>query len=48
VRKGQRVALAMRNFPEWIASFVAVTSVGAVAVPLNAWWLTDELVFAMR
>ncbi|MFT7598212.1 MAG: long-chain acyl-CoA synthetase [Acidimicrobiales bacterium] len=38
----------MRNFPEWIASFVAVTSVGAVAVPLNAWWLTDELVFAMR
>jgi long-chain acyl-CoA synthetase len=38
----------MRNFPEWISSFVAITSIGAVAVPLNAWWQTDELVFAVQ
>ena len=48
VRKGDRVAIAMRNYPEWIASFTAIVSIGAVAVPLNAWWQTDELVFAIE
>ena len=48
VGKGDRVAIAMRNFPEWISTFVAITSIGAVAVPLNAWWQTDELVFAVQ
>jgi len=48
VTKGDRVALAARNYPEWIASYVAIVSVGAVAVPLNAWWLSDELVFAIE
>lgn len=47
VAKGDRVAIAMRNFPEWISAFVAITSVGAVAVPLNAWWQADEIVYAM-
>lgn len=47
VQKGDRVAIAMRNYPEWIASFVAIVSVGAVAVPLNAWWQTDEFGFAI-
>ena len=47
VVKGDRVAIAMRNYPEWIAAFVAITSVGAIAVPLNAWWVTDELVYAL-
>lgn len=48
VTKGDRVAIAMRNYPEWIAAFVAITSVGAVVVPMNAWWVTDELVFAIE
>ena len=48
VAKGDRVAIAMRNYPEWIAAFVAITSVGAVVVPMNAWWVTDELVFALE
>ena len=47
IEKGDRVALASRNYPEWIAAFVAIVSTGAVAVPLNAWWLTDELEFAI-
>jgi len=47
VQHGDRVAIAMRNYPEWIASFVAITSVGAVAVPMNAWWVTEELEFAI-
>ena len=48
VTKGDRVAIAMRNYPEWIAAFAAITSVGAVVVPMNAWWVTDELVFAIE
>ena len=43
VRHGDRVAIAMRNYPEWIVAFQAITSIGAVAVALNAWWTTDEL-----
>jgi long-chain acyl-CoA synthetase len=47
ITNGDRVAIAMRNYPEWIAAFAAITSVGAVAVPMNAWWQTDEIVFAL-
>jgi long-chain acyl-CoA synthetase len=47
VEKGDRVAIAMRNYPEWIAAFAAITSVGAIAVPMNAWWQTDEILFAI-
>ncbi len=48
IEQGDRVAIAMRNYPEWIAAFVAITSIGAVAVPLNAWWATDEIVYALN
>lgn len=48
VRKGDRVAIAMRNFPEWTVAFFAVTCAGGVAVPLNAWWSADELEFGLR
>jgi long-chain acyl-CoA synthetase len=48
VRHGDRVAIAMRNYPEWIISFAAVTSIGAIAVALNAWWKTDELAYGLK
>ena len=41
VHKGDRVAIAMRNYPEWPIAFWAATSVGAIVVPLNAWWTGD-------
>lgn len=41
--KGDRVAIAMRNYPEWLVSFVAIASAGAVVVPLNSWAQTEEL-----
>jgi long-chain acyl-CoA synthetase len=44
---GDRVAIAMRNYPEWIVSFAAVTSVGGIAVAVNAWWTADELDYAL-
>jgi long-chain acyl-CoA synthetase len=48
VQKGDRVAIAMRNFPEWSIAFWAITAVGAVVVPLNAWWSADELDYGLR
>jgi long-chain acyl-CoA synthetase len=48
VGRGDRVGIAMRNYPEWIATFLGVTSVGAVVVPLNAWWVTHEIVYAVN
>jgi long-chain acyl-CoA synthetase len=48
VTKGDRVAIAMRNVPEWSVSFFAATIVGAIAVPLNAFWNGAELTFAIR
>jgi long-chain acyl-CoA synthetase len=47
VRRGDRVAIGMRNFPEWIMAFAAITSVGAVSVSLNAWWSADELEYGL-
>ncbi len=47
VKKGDRIALAMRNFPEWCFTYTAVTSIGAVIVPLNAWWTPAELRYAI-
>ena len=47
VRAGDRVAIAMRNYPEWIVAFAAATSIGAIAVALNAWWVTDELRYGL-
>ena len=44
---GDRVAIAMRNYPEWMAAFIGITSMGAVAVPLNSWGRTEELEFAL-
>lgn len=48
VQKGDRVAIAMRNYPEWIMSFAGILSVGAISVSLNAWWTEDELDYALE
>jgi long-chain acyl-CoA synthetase len=47
VRPGDRVALAMRNLPEWPVAFFAATSIGAIMVPLNAWWTGGELEYGL-
>jgi long-chain acyl-CoA synthetase len=47
VRPGDRVAIAMRNYPEWVVAFAAITSIGAISVSMNAWWTTDELDYAV-
>jgi long-chain acyl-CoA synthetase len=44
---GDRVAIAMRNYPEWVLSFWATVSTGAVVVGLNAWWTGPELEYGL-
>ena len=48
VRKGDRVAISMRNFPEWVLAFMATTSIGGIAVAMNALWQTDEMVYGLN
>ncbi|QNQ11593.1 class I adenylate-forming enzyme family protein [Sphingomonas alpina] len=47
VAKGDRVAIAMRNLPEWPVIFFAAASIGAIVVPLNAWWTAGELEYGI-
>ncbi len=35
ISKGDRVAIGMRNYPEWVLAFWACQSIGAVAVTLE-------------
>ncbi|TXS48980.1 steroid-24-oyl-CoA synthetase [Streptomyces sp. OR43] len=43
IAAGDRVAIAAANSPEWILTFWATVSVGAVAVGFNAWWSAREM-----
>ena len=47
LRKGDRVALVMRNLPEWPAVFMGALLAGAIVVPLNAWWSGTELAYGI-
>ncbi|HET8929994.1 MAG TPA: AMP-binding protein [Acidimicrobiales bacterium] len=47
VARSDRVAIAMRNYPEWTVAWGAAISVGAIVVSLNAWGTADELEFAL-
>ena len=44
IAPGDRVAIASRNNPEWMMAFIAIVSIGAVAVPMNAWWTSSPAV----
>jgi long-chain acyl-CoA synthetase len=48
VKPGDRIAIAMRNCPDWVLVFAAAIHVGAVAVLINSWGSADELEFTLR
>ena len=48
VAPGDRVAIAMRNYPEWMLIYWACLSVGVAAVGMNAWWVVDEMEYALK
>ena len=47
IQQGDRVAVGMRNYPEWVIAYWATQTIGAVLVSLNAWWVADELKYAL-
>ena len=47
LKKGDRVALVMRNLPEWPVVFMGALLAGAIVVPLNAWWSGTELAYGI-
>ncbi len=47
VKKGNRVAIVMRNYPQWAVGFWASLAIGAIATPLNSWWTGEELEYGL-
>ena len=47
IQKGDRVAIAMRNYPEWSVAFWSIVSAGAIVVPMNAWWTPREMAYGL-
>lgn len=48
VGKGDHVAIAMRNYPEWVLAYWGILSMGAVAVGMNAWWVAKEMQYGIE
>jgi long-chain acyl-CoA synthetase len=48
VGPGDRIAIAMRNYPEWLLIYWAAVSIGVAAVGMNAWWVADEVEYALN
>lgn len=47
IGKGDRIAIAMRNCPAWIAAFFAIAKAGGIATLVNGWWQPDELAYGL-
>ena len=48
VKKGDKVAIAMRNFPEYPILLMGIVSIGAIVVFVNAWWTTSEMEYGFN
>ena len=48
IQKGDRVAIAMRNCPAWIVTYMAILKAGAIATLLNGWWQAHEMTHALE
>jgi long-chain acyl-CoA synthetase len=48
VARGDRVAIAMRNYPEWLLIYWACVSMGVAVVGMNAWWVGEEIAYALK
>lgn len=47
VTRGQRIGIAMRNSPAWIALYMGILMAGGVATLLNGWWQAEEMAAAL-
>ncbi|WP_030518467.1 class I adenylate-forming enzyme family protein [Nocardia sp. NRRL WC-3656] len=47
VGRGDRVAILAANTVEWVITFWAAQSLGAIAVGLNGWWVPREIEYGL-
>jgi|TARA_B110000196_G_scaffold237189_1_gene205602 long-chain acyl-CoA synthetase len=47
IKSGDRVAISMRNYPEWLMIYWACVSTGVAVVGMNAWWVEDEMAYGL-
>jgi long-chain acyl-CoA synthetase len=47
VQPGDRVGIAMRNYPEWMLIYWACVSCGIAVIGMNAWWTPEEMAYAL-
>ncbi len=47
VQTGDRVAISMRNYPEWVTAYWATLCIGATVVGMNAWWTPSEMEYGL-
>jgi long-chain acyl-CoA synthetase len=48
VKPGDRVAIAMRNYPEWMLIYWACACLGVASVGMNAWWVSEEMAYGLK
>ena len=48
VQPGDRVAIAMRNYPEWLLAYWACVATGVAVVGMNAWWTPEEMAYGLK
>ena len=48
VKPGDRVAIAMRNYPEWMLIYWAGCCIGVAIVGMNAWWTAQEMAYGFK
>lgn len=48
IKKGDRIAIVMRNYPQWPVAFFAGLSIGAIVTPMNSWWTGEELQYGLN
>ena len=48
VKQGERVAVLGRNYPEWLVGYCGALALGAIPVPMNAWWVAKELEYGIN
>lgn len=47
IGKGSRVGIQLPNGPEWVAAFLAVTRIGAIAVPISTFYQPPEMAWVL-
>jgi acyl-CoA synthetase (AMP-forming)/AMP-acid ligase II len=48
IKKGDHVAILAANAPEWVLSYWAVTSLGAIIISMNGWWAGEEISYGLN